>query len=81
MKQPSPEKLIEWQQRAALKGAIVPAYFEVFPSRVHIICGYCHHEYSRNLVPNVNEPTFVCPEPICGQKNWVPIKFNLKNHL
>ncbi len=75
--EPSPEKKAEWQQRAAKKNAIVPAYFEVFPNRVVIVCGSCGRRFVRNLVPALNEPTFVCPEESCGKRNWVPVRFEL----
>ena len=66
-----------WQAQAAAKGAIVPEYFEVFTDHVDLICGNCRRKFRRNLVPNVNEPTFVCPEKSCQKKNWVPVKFKL----
>ena len=76
--EPSPEKKVEWQRRAAQKDAIVPDYFEVFPTRVIIVCGSCRRRFVRNLVPSVNEPTFVCPESSCGKRNWVPVRFELR---
>lgn len=75
--QPSPEKKAEWKLRASKKGAIVPDYFEVFPDRVIIVCGQCKRRFIRNLLPSLNEPTFVCPEDSCRQKNWVPVRFDL----
>ena len=75
MNNPSPEKRAEWDAKASRKGAIVPEYFEVFPTRVIIVCGACHTRFVRNLVPNLNEPTFVCPTPTCKKKNWVPVRF------
>ncbi|MCB0328833.1 MAG: hypothetical protein KDD70_04195 [Bdellovibrionales bacterium] len=78
MNQPSPEKLREWRIRASRKNAIVPYYFEVFPKKVVILCGNCHHEFQRPLVPNLDEPTFVCPEPDCRARNWVPVKYDLR---
>ena len=75
MNEPNPEKKAEWVRRAALKQAIVPDYFEVFPTRVIIVCGRCRTRFVRNLVPHQNEPTFVCPEASCRSKNWVPGTF------
>ena len=77
MNQPTAEKKAEWARKAAEKLAIVPTYFEVFPDRVILICGSCQRKYVRNLVPHVNEPTFVCPEETCGKKNWVPVRFKI----
>lgn len=75
MNEPTKEKIIEWQKRAAQKGAIVPSFFEVFPTRVTIVCGNCQSKYVRNLIPNVNEPVFVCPIKECRARNWVPIRY------
>jgi hypothetical protein len=74
---PDPKKLAEWRRRAAAKEAIVPSYFEVFPERVIIVCGGCREEFRRNLVPNVQEPTFVCPNEKCRARNWIPIRYQL----
>jgi len=76
MNEPTPEKRAEWAVRAARKNAIVPGYFEVFPTRVIIVCGGCGARFVRNLVPNVNEPVFVCPENNCRSRNWVPVTFS-----
>ncbi len=73
MTEPTPEKKAEWLIRAALKNAIVPEYFEVFPNKVIIVCGECRHRYVRNLIPSFDEPVFVCPE--CKERNWVPIRY------
>ncbi|NLF24267.1 MAG: hypothetical protein GX589_01230 [Deltaproteobacteria bacterium] len=80
MSDPSPQQRARWQEKAAKKGAIVPEYFEVFPTRVIIVCGNCHTRFVRNLVPNLNEPTFVCPTDSCRQKNWVPVRFTKDRH-
>ena len=64
--------------RAARKDAIVPEYFEVFPNKVIIVCGNCHATFHRSLIPNLDEPTFVCPEEDCRARNWVPVKYDLK---
>jgi len=77
MKEPDERKKAEWRERAAQKDAIVPHYFEVFPDRVIIECGTCHCRFVRNLIPHLNEPTFVCPQPDCKARNWVPVKFKL----
>lgn len=73
--EPSDEKKVEWQKRAAAKDAIVPVYFEVFPDKVIIDCGQCEGRFLRNLVPNVNDPTFICPVETCKARNWVPIRY------
>lgn len=76
MSEPTPEKKAEWKARAAEKGAIVPHFFEVFPSRVELVCGKCKKEFKRPLLMNLDDPTFVCPQ--CKVKNWVPIKYDLR---
>ncbi|RMG42869.1 MAG: hypothetical protein D6719_05155 [Candidatus Dadabacteria bacterium] len=75
---PTPQKLAEWQARAAAKNAIVPEYFEVFPNRVIIECGRCGREFRRNLVPNIDEPVFVCPDKSCKARNWLPVRYDLR---
>ena len=79
MLRPSRQKLAEWKKRATQKKAIVPFYFEVSPEDVFLICGNCNAEFQRKLIPNVNEPTFVCPNKTCSAKNWVPVKFKLRH--
>lgn len=78
MTKPTAENEREWQRRAIAREAIVPEYWEVFPTYVLIECGNCHTEFSRNLIPNVNDPTFVCPNEECRKKNFVPITYDLK---
>ncbi|MCB0317488.1 MAG: hypothetical protein KDD56_01940 [Bdellovibrionales bacterium] len=75
---PSKEKLVEWQAKAAKKNAIIPEYFEVFPSKVHIICGTCKNSFKRTLILNRDEPVYVCPNSNCKARNWVPVYFDLK---
>ncbi|MGI6523739.1 MAG: hypothetical protein ACOX2O_00360 [Bdellovibrionota bacterium] len=75
MTEPSPQKKEEWRLRAAQKNAIVPKYFEVFPTKVIIECGACGKRFVRNLIPNLDEPVFVCPESACAKRNWVPVRF------
>ena len=75
MSTPSPEKLAEWKARAAKKNAIVPGFFEVFPTRVILRCGRCATEFQRNLIANMDEPVFVCPKSECATRNWVPIQY------
>ncbi|MGI6681203.1 MAG: hypothetical protein ACOX3T_06970 [Bdellovibrionota bacterium] len=70
------EKKKQWQECASKKSAIVPMYFEVFPYKVDIVCGNCEHFFSRTLIPNLDEPTFVCPN--CNIKNWVPVRYDLR---
>ena len=71
----SPQKRARWERQAAQKGAIVPEYFEVFPTKVNITCGKCRKQFVRNLIPKLNEPTFVCPD--CNVKNWIPLRYRL----
>ena len=78
MKKPSLRKKAEWQAKAAKKNAIVPEYFEVFPSKVHIVCGNCLHSFQRTLILNRDEPVYVCPTDDCKSRNWVPVYFDLK---
>lgn len=78
MKEPGENEKREWERRATAKDAIVPEYWEVFPTHVLIVCGSCHVEFKRNLVLNVNDPTFVCPNEGCRRKNFVPITYDLK---
>lgn len=68
-------KTIEWRARAAKKNGIVPEYFEVFPTKVIIVCGQCWTEFSRNLIPNCDEPVFVCPNQKCRARNWIPLRY------
>ena len=75
MKQPSPQKMAEWRARAAKKDAIVPHYFEVFATKVIMQCGKCRQEFRRPLIPNLNEPTFVCPNASCKARNWIPLRY------
>ena len=78
MSRPTPEKLAEWRERAARKQAIVPRYFEVFPTHVVLECGECGAAFQRNLVLNLEEPYFVCPNQSCRARNWVPVYYDLK---
>ncbi len=71
------QKRREWQRKAARKNAIVPSYFEVSPEAVFIICGKCKTQFQRNLIPYLNEPTFICPKSSCKAKNWVPVTYEL----
>jgi hypothetical protein len=75
---PTPEKRREWKRRAALKNAIVPAYFEVSPVNVFMFCGKCENPFKRNLITNQNEPTYICPNRRCKARNWVPVQFQLR---
>ena len=74
---PTPEKIAEWRERAAKKNAIVPADFLVYADHVVLQCGNCGTEFARNLIPNLDEPVFVCPNQACASRNWVPVKFKL----
>jgi len=73
MNEPSPAKKAEWKERASLKNAIVPKYFEVFPQKVILECGLCSKRFVRALIFGIDEPIFVCPE--CSSRNWVPVRF------
>ncbi len=74
---PTSGKRKEWRRKAAKKRAVVPNYFEISPYQAYIVCGKCKSSFNRNLVPNVNEPTFVCPSNYCQAKNWLPITYKL----
>ncbi|MEZ4753935.1 MAG: hypothetical protein R3A13_06435 [Bdellovibrionota bacterium] len=78
MKNPSKQKIAEWQAKAARKKAIVPEYFEVFPNKVIIVCGNCSHSFQRTLVLKLDEPVYTCPVEYCKARNWVPVYFDLK---
>jgi len=71
------QKRKEWRIKAAEKQAVVPKYFEISPYQAYIVCGKCSTTFNRNLIPNVNEPTFVCPSKKCQAKNWLPITYQL----
>lgn len=73
----NPERRKDWEARAARKNAIVPEFFEVFPTRVSLTCGACKTEFVRPLVANVDDPVFVCPTESCRARNFVPITFDL----
>ena len=77
MQRRCPQKEVEWRRRAALKNAIVPAYFEVTATNVAMNCGKCETLFRRNLIPGADEPTFTCPN--CRVRNWVPVTFETKN--
>ncbi len=70
--------LKRWRKQAAQQNAIVPVYFEVTPHTALIVCGKCRCEFQRNLIPHVNDPTFVCPKKSCRAKNWVPVRYDLR---
>lgn len=78
MQQPDPERLKIWQAKASAVGAVVPSYFEVFPDHALILCGCCQTQFTRNLIPNRDEPTFICPDGNCKAKNWLPVYFDKK---
>ena len=73
-----PEKRKEWEARAQQKNAIVPEFFEVFPTKVLLVCGICRTEFLRPLVAKIDEPVFVCPNEACLARNWVPVTFDMK---
>ena len=77
MNAPDEAKKARWRAKASEKNAIVPHYFEVFPNKVIIECGQCHHRFVRNLIPRLNEPTFACPNDACRARNWVPVRFEI----
>lgn len=73
MRRPDPDELREWQETAAKRKAILPLKMGVKGRNVTIICGQCSHTYERKLLPNRNDPVFVCPN--CGERNYVPIQW------
>ena len=66
---PTVEEERDWKRRAALKEALVPAYWETFATHVTIRCGNCQTRFTRNLIPNEDDPTFICPKESCRKKN------------
>ena len=73
MRTPDPDELIEWQNNAAKRRAILPAQMGVRGRNVTIVCGSCNTSYERKLLPNRNDPVFVCPT--CRARNYVPIQW------
>lgn len=74
---PSRQQRQVWRRKAAARKAVVPKYFEVTPYTALIVCGKCKRTFQRNLIPNVNEPTFMCPELACKARNWLPVTYKL----
>ena len=70
---PDPEEIAEWQETAARRNAILPSRISVKGRQVDIICGHCESYFARKLLPNRNDPVYVCPD--CGARNYLPIKW------
>ena len=73
MRRPDADELREWQATAAKRKAILPAKMGVKGRNIAIMCGRCNHGYERKLLPNRNDPVYVCPN--CGTRNYVPIQW------
>jgi DNA-directed RNA polymerase subunit RPC12/RpoP len=72
---PSPEELAEWYSNAVRRNALLPVRIRVRGRYTDIVCGRqdCQHEFSRKLLPNRNDPVYVCPS--CGSRNYLPIEW------
>ena len=72
MRRPDADELREWQATAAKRKAVLPAKMGVKGRDVGIVCGSCNTAFERKLLPNRNDPVYVCPG--CGTRNYVPIQ-------
>jgi len=70
---PSPEELEEWQRTAAKRRAVLPTMLEMRGRNVLITCGSCQEVFSRALLPNRNDPVYVCPN--CQNRNYIPVEW------
>lgn len=73
MQQPDPEELEEWQITAAKRRAILPLQFSIQKQYVQIICGHCQTPFTRKMLPQRNDPVYVCPQ--CTSRNYIPIQW------
>lgn len=73
---PSPEELYEWQMNALQRKAILPIRIEIKARYCTMVCSLerCGHIFTRKLLPQRNDPVFVCPG--CGSRIYVPIDWN-----
>jgi hypothetical protein len=72
---PSPEELAEWYHNAVRRNAILPMRIRIRGRYTDIVCGRpdCQHEFTRKLLPNRNDPVYVCP--VCGSRNYLPVEW------
>lgn len=70
---PSPDELEEWQRNATRRRAILPRNIQVQGRDISLICGNCDCSFTRKLLPNRNDPVFVCPQ--CKVRNYAPIEW------
>jgi len=73
MERPDPEELAEWAATAAKRKAILPFQFRMKIPYIHIVCGHCQEDFTRKLLPQRNDPVYVCPN--CSSRNYVPIQW------
>lgn len=72
---PTPEELAEWYHTARNRNAILPMSIHVKGRYVTIVCGIeqCQESFTRKLLPNRNDPVYVCPR--CGSRVYVPVEW------
>lgn len=70
---PTPDEIEEWQRNASRRNAILPSNIQVRGRDVALICGRCGTDFIRKLLPNRNDPVYVCPH--CKARNYVPIEW------
>jgi len=70
---PSPEELREWAIIAQRRKAILPKSITMHGRNLLVTCGQCAHQYERKLLPNRNDPVYVCPS--CRARNYVPVEW------
>ena len=72
---PTPEELAEWYQTATSRNSILPMRIHIKARYVTVVCGIdeCQKEFTRKLLPNRNDPVYVCPN--CGVRNYVPVEW------
>ena len=73
MQKPDPEELREWQANAEQRRAILPSQFGIRGHYVQLICGHCKGDFTRKMLPQRNDPVYVCPK--CNSRNYVPIQW------
>jgi DNA-directed RNA polymerase subunit RPC12/RpoP len=72
---PSPEELYEWQINAQNRRAILPIRIEIKGRYCTMLCsqGNCGQSFTRKLLPQRNDPVFVCPG--CNSRIYVPVEW------
>lgn len=71
--QPSPEELAQWRAIAEKRKAILPNSVEMRGRWIAITCGYCSSRFERKLLPQRNDPVYVCPQ--CQSRNYIPVEW------